>query len=115
MPPSARHAGKGDVILADFADHGEFGPVDVAAEGKIPGQINVFGLGSPFIRSGMLGGAVPDTLDQVHPPRIRPVEKITQVCRTGPVLSGPSSADKSERGLGVVLADPSSGGTDIRY
>jgi hypothetical protein len=35
------------VILVDFADHGECGSVDVAAERKIPGQIDAFGCGSP--------------------------------------------------------------------
>jgi hypothetical protein len=34
---SALHPCERDPPLADFADHGEFGPVDIAAEGNIPG------------------------------------------------------------------------------
>ena len=102
------------MIFVDFADHGEVGSVDIAAEGKVSRQINAFGRGSLCIAANMLGGAVHDARDQVHASRLRPAQKVTQVFRTGSVLSGLPGADESARNLGAVTRDPSGGGTDVQ-
>lgn len=34
---SARHLCEDNMIFVDFADHGEFAPVDIAAEAEVPG------------------------------------------------------------------------------
>ena len=57
------------MIIAEVADHGELGSVDIAAGREIVGKVDTFGRGEPCIAASMLGGAGQDAGDQVSPSR----------------------------------------------